>query len=405
MAVQSVHRPNGAQPEYLQIGRPQLSMWEYLKLVVKGITILPLRMAMYILRIVCFAARRCFNIKYYVFCAIVDAVFTSLSDREIQVYSSPTVDAYHSWLNDKLGRTKEPAIRQKLVHEIQALGDTGGSLLWLGNRRKAGKIVLFLHGGGYIAPALRGHFEWCWNAYIEAGREAGVEVAVAFLQYTLLNDGRFPVPLTQAAEALGEILDSGISPSNVFVGGDSAGGNLSVQVLGHMLHPHEGVRRLELSEPLGAVFLVSPWLSNNVFTESFKRNNGNDMISVGAMDQLGGALYGQELIKAHKAAALVGDHSVANPWMTPLDTEESWLDGIGDLTSHIYITVGKNELLYDQGVNFVSLLRRRNATCKIRLDEMEREAHDFILVENVFESPGDATERMRDWFKARLTSV
>lgn len=379
-------------------------MWEYLKLLVKGITILPLRMTLYILRIVCFAVRRRFNIKYYIFCATVDVVFTSLSDREIQVYSRPTVDAYHSWLNAKLGRTKEPAVRQKLVHEIQALGDTGGSLLWLGNRRKAGKIVLFLHGGGYIAPALRGHFEWCWNAYIEAGREAGVEVAVAFLQYTLLNDGRFPVPLTQAAEALGEILDSGIGPSNVFVGGDSAGGNLSVQVLGHMLHPHEGVRRLELSEPLGGVFLVSPWLSNNIATESFKRNNGNDMISVGAFNKLGDALYGRELIKAHKAAVLAGDYSAANPWMTPLDTEESWLDGIGNLTSHIYVTVGKNELLYDQGVNFVSLLRRRNATCKIRLDEMEREAHDFILVENVFESPGDATERMRDWFKARLTS-
>ncbi|KAK2590993.1 hypothetical protein QQS21_011329 [Conoideocrella luteorostrata] len=404
MAVQSMPRPDGAQPAYLQIGRPQLSIWEYLKLLTKATTIIPLRMALYIVRIVYFSWRRKFNIKYYVFCAIVDVVFSTFNDREIQVYSHPTVDAYHMWVNGKLGRTKQPEIRQKLVHEIQSLGDAGGSLLWLGNRRKADKVVLFFHGGGYIAPALRGHFEWCWNAYIQAGREVGVEVAVGCLQYTLLNDGRFPVPLIQAAEALGEILDTGISPSNVFMGGDSAGGNLSVQVLCHILHPHEGIRHLELSEPLGGVFLVSPWLSNNVFTDSFKRNTGNDMISVGAMDTLGVALYSEELIKLHKANILVGDYSAANPYMTPLDTEDSWLDGIGNLTSNIYLTVGKNEILYDQGVSFVSLLRRRNAACKIRLDEQEKEAHDFILIENIFKSPGDATQRMKEWFTANITA-
>lgn len=361
-------------------------------------------MVLYILRIVYFSARRKFNIKHYAFCAIVDVVFTTFNDREIQVYSHPTIDAYHMWVNGKLGRTKEPALRQRLVHEIQPLAETGGSLLWVGNRRKASKIVLFLHGGGYIAPALRGHYEWCWNAYVLAGREAGVEVAVGCLQYTLLNDGRFPVPLTQAAEALGSILDAGFSPSDIYMGGDSAGGNLSLQVLSHILHPHEGIRPVELSEPLAGVFLVSPWLSNNVFTGSFKRNSGNDMISFGAMDKLGASLYGEEMIKAHKADVLAGDFTAANPYMTPLDTDEDWLDGIGDITSSIYLTVGKNEILYDQGVKLISLLRRRNATCTIRLDEAEKEAHDFILIENIFGKPGDATARMKSWFKTAITA-
>jgi acetyl esterase/lipase len=360
-------------------------------------------MALYILRIVYFSARRKFNIKYYVFCAIVDVVFTTFNDREVQIYSHPTIDAYHLWVNGKLGRTADPALRQRLVHEVQPLGHTGGSLLWVGNRRKASKIVLFLHGGGYVAPALRGHFEWCWNAYVLAGREAGVEVAVGCLQYTLLNDGRFPVPLIQAAEALGSILDSGVSPSDIYMGGDSAGGNLSLQLLGHILHPFEEIRPLGLSEPLGGVFLVSPWLSNNVFTDSVKRNSGNDMISNGAMDNLGISLYGEEQIKAHKADILAGDYSAANPYMTPLDTDEDWLDGIGDVTSSLYLTVGKNEVLYDQGVKLVSLLRRRDASCKIRLDEAEKEAHDFILIENIFGKQGDATLRMKAWFKAAMT--
>ncbi|OAA45041.1 Alpha/beta hydrolase fold-3 [Metarhizium rileyi] len=404
MAVQSALSVEPQQSYPHQNGRPKLSIWEYLKLLAKVATIIPLRMAVCIARIVYFSARRRYNIKHYVFCAIVDVVFTTFQDREIQVYSQPTVEAYYAWVNSKLARTRDAALRQRLVLDIQPLGQTGSSLLWVGNRRKASKIVLFFHGGGYIAPALRAHYEWCWNAYVLAGREAGVEVAVGCLQYTLLNDGRFPVPLVQAVEALGSLLDSGISPSDIYMGGDSAGGNLSMQVLSHILHPHQGIRPLEPSEPLAGVFLVSPWLSNNVFTDSFQRNEGNDMISAGGMDNLGVAQYGAELIKAHKAEILAGDLSASNPYMTPLDTDDDWLDGIGDITSRIYLTVGKNEVLYDQGVKLISLLRRRNATCKIRLDEAEREAHAFILIENMFETPGDATARMKEWFMGTITT-
>lgn len=361
-------------------------------------------MVVYVLRIVAFSARRRYKIKYYIFCAIVDVVFSTFTDREIQIYSNPTIDAYHSWLNGKLSRTKDPRVRQRLVHDIQPLGETGGSVAWLGNRRKADKVVLFLHGGGFIAPALRGHFEWCWNTYIEAGREAGIEVAVGCLQYTLLNGGRFPVPLTQAVEALSGILDSGVSPSDVYLGGDSAGGNLSVQVLGHLLHPCPGLRRLDLAGvPLGGVFLVSPWLSNNVASDSFARNDGHDMISTGAMDKLGAAMYGKALLDTYKTQVAVGNYSAANAYMTPLDTVETWLDGIERTTESVYVTVGKNEIMYDHGVGLVRLLRRRNAPCRIRLDEADREAHDFILVENIFRQPGDATARMKAWFKEEIT--
>ncbi|GAO14837.1 hypothetical protein UVI_02005640 [Ustilaginoidea virens] len=212
-------------------------------------------------------------------------------------------------MDDKLSRSKHPATRQKLLRrEIQSLGDTGGSLLWMGNRTRAHRIVLFLPGGGYTAPALRGHFEWRWNACVEAGQEAGVEGCTG---------------LPSAAETLGGILDSGISPSNVYMGGDSARGNLSVQVLSHVLHPLDGIRRVDLPRPLAGVFLVSPWLSNNVFADSFQRNNGNGMVSLRGLDRLGASLYGRELITAHKADILSGDYSAANPYITPLDAEDS----------------------------------------------------------------------------------
>lgn len=364
----------------------------------------PMRLTLYTARIVFFSLRRRLKLRYYIACAAVNMIFSTLNEREIQARSLSTTEAYQKWLASKVKHTKDQALQKRLTQEIQPLEETGGRLLWIGNRRKATKFVLFFHGGGFVSGALPGHFEWCWNAYVMAGREVGVEVAVCFLHYTLLSEGRFPVPLQQASAALGELLDDGISPSDIIIGGDSAGGNLTVQVMSHLLHPVDDVRRIELQEPLNGIFLVSPWLSTNVHAGSFKENHGRDMISTGAIKALSAALYGKEKVAQHRQDILSGNYADANPHETPLEAGEAWLDNLGNLTPRVYVTVGGNEVLRDQGNDLVKLLKRRNVTSEIRHEQAEDEAHDFILLEGVFNEVGDATNRMKDWFKSAITA-
>lgn len=333
-----------------------------------------------------------YTVPYYIFCAIVNVVFSTLTHREIQARSPSTLQSYDAWLNSKR--------KLRLPRKIQELEETGGRILWVGNPSKATKVVLFFHGGGFVAAALKGHFEWCWNAYIQGGREAGVEVAVAVLQYSLLTDGQFPVALQQAAASLGEVLDAGFAPSDIIIGGDSAGGNITMQLMSHLLHPLDGVRRFQLSEPLRAIFLVSPFLSNNLTWPSFHENDSHDMISIKAINTLAVPLYGEERIAEHRAAVEAGDYSGANPHETPLDAGENFLDGLDRLVPKIYLTVGKNEVMRDQGLALIDQLKKRGTKSEIKVEIGDREAHDFILVENIFRRPGDATQRMKNWFKS-----
>lgn len=99
--------------------------------------------------------------------------------------------------------------------------------------KEPANIVMFFHGGGYIAPILPTHFDWCWHTYVLCGVERGIEVAVAILQHTLAPKGRFPAQLCETASALRQLLDAGINTSDIVIGGDSAGGNLVMPVQAH----------------------------------------------------------------------------------------------------------------------------------------------------------------------------
>ena len=71
----------------------------------------------------------------------------------------------------------------------------------------------------------------------------------------------------------------------IFVAGDSAGGNLALSLLSHLVHPQPEVAekvRLNLSEPLGGAVLISPWVNFDPEQDSVKRNATSDMVTASA---------------------------------------------------------------------------------------------------------------------------
>jgi acetyl esterase/lipase len=296
-------------------------------------------------------------------------------------------------------------LASRLIHDVQPLPDGRSSLLWIGDRRRASKFVLFFHGGGYIAPALAGHFEWCARAYLLAspaaaaaesadGGEEDEEVAVAFLQYTLCPGEVYPAQLRQAADALAHLLGSGVRPGSLVIGGDSAGGNLTAQVLGHLLRPRPGVREVRLAEPLRGAFLVSPLLSvRNDCWGSVARNGRIDMLSCETTDKIVDYVVEPREFKAEMAAQ--------KGWAMPMDLEdpEAWFKGLDAVVREVYVTAGEQEILRDQGVEFADAVRRGNPGVAVKLEVSKDEAHDWILMEGAKGIDGDATKRMRAWFR------
>ncbi|HEX3983227.1 MAG TPA: alpha/beta hydrolase [Acidisoma sp.] len=81
-----------------------------------------------------------------------------------------------------------------------------------------GRVVLFLHGGGFVVGGLDSHDSIC------ADLAAGAEVAIVALDYRLSPEHSYPAALDDAEAAYDDLLDS---HQHVILAGDSAGATLA----------------------------------------------------------------------------------------------------------------------------------------------------------------------------------
>ncbi|KAH8977129.1 Alpha/Beta hydrolase protein [Lactarius akahatsu] len=125
----------------------------------------------------------------------------------------------------------------------------------IGPRRDASyhKVLLYFHGGCFTTS----HFLHSLQKALSA--DFG-EVGVVALEYSLASDSPVPTQLRQANAALTHLLQKGIPPSNIVIGGDSAGANLTLQLASHLLHPLVSIPAPpSLSQPFAGALLISPW--------------------------------------------------------------------------------------------------------------------------------------------------
>lgn len=145
----------------------------------------------------------------------------------------------------------------------------------------------------------------------------------------------FPTQLRQATAAVKHLLAKGVSPSNLIIGGDSAGGNLALQFLSHALHPLPGIPPPPtFPSPLAGVLLISHWASFRQDFPSFKRNDKKDNISC-------------ETIATFMTVSARGIEPGQEPWFEPMASDVEWWRGLGGLVTRMMSTVGEVECLRD----------------------------------------------------------
>ncbi|KAI0306818.1 Alpha/Beta hydrolase protein [Multifurca ochricompacta] len=183
---------------------------------------------------------------------------------------------------------------QKWAHQVkqEVLTDVlpeGAKLHWLGKRRDA--------RGGFVVPARAEYFPFLQRIQKDL---SPLWVILELPSWSTLR---------QANAALTHLLQKGIPPSNIILGGDSAGGNLVLQLASHLLHPLSSIPPPPtLSQPLAGAVLISPWVSYLTDAPSYTRNKGKDLITV------------------------------------PPD----WWSGLDGVCSRILITTGELECIFDQ---------------------------------------------------------
>lgn len=109
----------------------------------------------------------------------------------------------------------------------------------------AQRVLLFFHGGGYCSGSILSHR----RMVTETGRAGGVRTLA--VGYRLAPEHPFPAAFDDALTAWRWLRRQGIAAAHIAVGGDSAGGGLSVALINRLRDARE--------EPPGCAWLVSPW--------------------------------------------------------------------------------------------------------------------------------------------------
>lgn len=113
-----------------------------------------------------------------------------------------------------------PAPRRIKVETVELDGVSAELLTPRGvNENRA---LLYIHGGGFVAGVPANHRPLTWRL------AEGVGVPVYAIDYRLAPEHPFPAGLDDCVTAYRALLAKGLSPEHIAIGGDSAGGNLTL---------------------------------------------------------------------------------------------------------------------------------------------------------------------------------
>lgn len=217
------------------------------------------------------------------------------------------------------------------VRSVHA-GTVPGEWLWTGTPDKS-RVLLYLHGGGYIACSIETHRNLIWRmARTINGRALAVN-------YRLAPEHPFPAAVDDAEETYRWLLDQGIDPAKIVVAGDSAGGGLTFALM---------VRLQDQGLPLPAACIgLSPWTDLAVTGPSLKKNALKDPMFDPALLPRAVDMYAQGADPYH-------------PEVSPLYADDHHVNFPPTL-----VQVGSTEILLDDSRRLVHKLKEAGVECEL----------------------------------------
>ena len=230
----------------------------------------------------------------------------------------------------------------------------------------ADKVVLYLHGGGYAIGSIKSHRYLMQNISRHSGAKTlGID-------YRLAPENPFPAALEDATKAYRWLLAQGYKPENIAIGGDSAGGGLTLATL---------INLRDQGDPLPAAgVLISPWADLSGEADSVTSRAASDpMIKPDGLYSLGG----QYLNGADPKTLL------ASPMF-------AGMNGLPPLCIH----VGGREILYDDAITVAKKARHVGVEVEL-LDEPEL-FHVWHAFAPMLEEGQEAVEKIGAFLKKKL---
>lgn len=268
----------------------------------------------------------------------------TFSDADKQAYIANYMDKFfHGQIKMKFSAP------DKWTYEKFTVKGTKIERLVNPKQKKSSRVVLQLHGGGYIGALSDWYRDFAVKqAVITEARE------IWLVDYRVAPENLYPAALDDALQAYEELLKSGVDPKNVIVFGDSAGGNLALEMSIYL-------REENLPQP-AMLILASPWTTFETDLPSRSGNADRDLVlgktNPVMYNGVGNPIYG-------------GDIPLNDPRLSPIYADLKNLPPM-------LIQIGGYELFVDEGIE---LLKKATADeLNVTLSVYRQMPHDFGML-------------------------
>jgi acetyl esterase/lipase len=181
-----------------------------------------------------------------------------------------------------------------------------------------GRVVLYLHGGGYVMGNMRTHRVML--AYLSRAARA----RVLGLDYRLAPEFEFPAQVHDSIAAYQWLLSNGADPKKIVISGDSAGGGLMLATL---------VALRYLGEPMPAAGVgLSVWVDMEATGETFTTNAEVDpLVQRDLVLGIAGMYLGGKDPRAPLASPIHADLTGLPPLLLQVGSIETLLDDSNEM--------------------------------------------------------------------------
>jgi len=229
-----------------------------------------------------------------------------------------------------------------------------------------GKVLLYIHGGGFISGSCKTH-----RRHV-AKFASGCQLKSLVFDYRLAPEHPFPAAVDDCVAVYKWLLEDGFKPDDIVVGGESAGGTLTLSLLLALKEQKIGMPK--------AAFSISPVTDLRCLAASFKYNAGNDIAPMGSWD-VWTKLY-------------IADNDPTLPLLSPQ---------MGDYTGlpPLHVCVGTHEIHLDDCVNVAKKAKEQGVDVILR--KWDGMVHAFPILSPLFPEAKNAMAEICEFAKNHIS--
>ncbi|KAG2172434.1 hypothetical protein INT43_004976 [Umbelopsis isabellina] len=295
------------------------------------------------------------RIRLFIVVRFLRVVFGSMSSRMARKVLAGTTKPkrwQHPWMQFEpktksffVGRNIASQSREQVKQRLQ----------------NANVVIFYIHGGGFRVGKADMYMT-TFVRWIKAMEERGLSCVIYSAEYRLAPEHKFPAAAIDCIESYRSIIeDYGVDPKKIMMGGDSAGGALSLETLYHTCSDVQShFNQIKLPRP-GSLLMVSPYTGDEDMGSAIANLN-TDYISEGTREKMIEYLPHNKDIEAFSYHVKKVSYAQFLP-------------------HHIVVVVGGIEVLRDVGLMFAKRCREENLRVSVVREELP---HDWAMLGRLF---------------------